>query len=98
MLCLEPRFGLCSSSWPESKYGSALFSQVDAFSWGIGLIIYLILGFSGGHAYASRVPFTFAVVLGLHLACLYATVFLQDRFVVALVGELLKHRTHKLKE
>lgn len=75
----------CLFSWPECN-DELWFPQVDAFSWGIGLIIYLILGFSGGHAYASRVPVTFAVMLGLHLGCLYATVFMQDRCVIALVA------------
>ena len=61
-----------------------LVSQVDAFSWGIATVVYLNLGFSSGHGYATRRPVTFAVALGLHLAGLYATVFMQDRSVTAL--------------
>ena len=63
---------------------AGLVSQVDVFSWGNAIIVYLSLGFSSGHGYASRTPVTFAVTLGLHLACLYATIFMQDRFVAAL--------------
>lgn len=59
-------------------------SQVDVFGWGIAIVIFLSLGFSSGHAYARRKPVAFAVTLALQVACLYATVFMQDRWVTAL--------------
>ena len=59
-------------------------SQVDVFGWGIAIVIFLNLGFSTGHAYARRKPVAFAVTLALQVACLYATVFMQDRWVTAL--------------
>ena len=52
---------------------------MDALSLGIAVIIYLNLGFSSGHAYASRVPITFGLTLAMLLSCLYATIFMKDR-------------------
>lgn len=58
-----------------------LLSQVDAFSWTAGALTYLRVGLCNGHAYASREPVTFVLVLALHMTCLYATVFKPHRSV-----------------
>ncbi|KAL3141594.1 hypothetical protein ABBQ32_004835 [Trebouxia sp. C0010 RCD-2024] len=61
------------------RYHAQQMAMVDAFSWTAGALTYLRVGLCNGHAYASREPVTFVLVLALHMTCLYATVFKPHR-------------------
>lgn len=54
--------------------------QVDIISIVISMIIYLNLGFSATHAFASRVPITFSLTLVVHLCLLYFMYFHAQRY------------------